>query len=62
MASFDGTVSSQRSSIWETRSPFHRLHWALSLGAINKDGSFHYAKAFGEESADPTDTDALDAP
>ncbi|KAH7025323.1 beta-lactamase/transpeptidase-like protein [Macrophomina phaseolina] len=55
MASFDETVNSLRHPCGEDKQPLPRV----TLGAINKDGSFHYAKAFGEESADLTSTDAV---
>ncbi|KAF2140822.1 uncharacterized protein K452DRAFT_229224 [Aplosporella prunicola CBS 121167] len=55
MASFDETVKAFRHNCEEDKLPLPRV----TLGAINKDGTFHCAKAFGEESADPTDADAV---
>ncbi|KAL2849416.1 beta-lactamase/transpeptidase-like protein [Aspergillus pseudodeflectus] len=53
--SFEERVNLLRQSSENGRKPLPRV----TLGAINRDGSFQYAKAFGEESADSTDTNAV---
>ncbi|KAE8314452.1 beta-lactamase/transpeptidase-like protein [Aspergillus transmontanensis] len=55
MTSFDETVNSLRHQSAEDKQPLPRV----TLGAINRDGSFHYAKAFGDDTADIADTDAV---
>ncbi|KAF7591462.1 hypothetical protein BBP40_001508 [Aspergillus hancockii] len=55
MTSFDETVNLLRHASENGMNPLPRV----TLGAINRDGSFHYARAFGETSADLTDTDAV---
>ncbi|OGM50901.1 transesterase (LovD) [Aspergillus bombycis] len=55
MTSFDEIVNSLRRSSGEDKQPLPRV----TLGAINKDGSFHYAKVFGDESTDTPGTDAV---
>ncbi|KAH6971412.1 beta-lactamase [Ilyonectria sp. MPI-CAGE-AT-0026] len=55
MVSFEETVDSLRHPQGDDKHPLPRV----TLGAINKDGSFHYAKAFGEESNDIMETDAV---
>ncbi|KAE8330209.1 beta-lactamase/transpeptidase-like protein [Aspergillus sergii] len=55
MTSFDETVNSLRHQSREDKQPLPRV----TLGAINRDGSFHYAKAFGDDTADIADTDAV---
>ncbi|KNG83788.1 transesterase (LovD) [Aspergillus nomiae NRRL 13137] len=55
MPSFEETVNSLRHQSGEDKQPLPRV----TLGAINRDGSFHYAKAFGEDSTDTPNTDAV---
>ncbi|GKZ63262.1 hypothetical protein AnigIFM49718_011332 [Aspergillus niger] len=55
MTSFEERVNLLRQSSENGRKPLPRV----TLGAINRDGSLHYAKAFGEESIESTDTDAV---
>ncbi|GKZ93432.1 hypothetical protein AnigIFM59636_006504 [Aspergillus niger] len=55
MTSFEEKVNLLRQSSENGRKPLPRV----TLGAINRDGSLHYAKAFGEESIESTDTDAV---
>ncbi|KAI9932600.1 hypothetical protein ASPWEDRAFT_55661 [Aspergillus wentii DTO 134E9] len=55
MASFEEKVNLLRQSSENGRKPLPRI----TLGAVNRDGSLHYAKAFGGESVDSTDTDAV---
>ncbi|KAH6975726.1 beta-lactamase family protein [Ilyonectria destructans] len=55
MSSFEEIVDSLRHPQGDDKHPLPRV----TLGAINKDGSFHYAKAFGEESNDNMETDAV---
>ncbi|KAB8265984.1 beta-lactamase/transpeptidase-like protein [Aspergillus pseudonomiae] len=55
MPSFEETVNLLRHPSGEDKQPLPRV----TLGAINRDGSFHYAKAFGDDSTDIPDTDAV---
>ncbi|KAL5331336.1 hypothetical protein ACEPPN_000866 [Leptodophora sp. 'Broadleaf-Isolate-01'] len=55
MTSFDETVNSLRHRFEQDNQPLPRV----TLGAINSDGSFHYAKAFGEEFDSPAGTNAV---
>ncbi|RAK89405.1 beta-lactamase/transpeptidase-like protein [Aspergillus costaricaensis CBS 115574] len=55
MTSFEEKVNLLRQSSENGRKPLPRM----TLGAINSDGSLHYAKTFGESSLDSTDTDAV---
>ncbi|KAH7113123.1 beta-lactamase family protein [Dactylonectria estremocensis] len=55
MASFEEIVDSHRHPHGDDKNPLSRV----TLGAVNKDGSFHYAKAFGEESNDNMETDGV---
>ncbi|KAF7627750.1 hypothetical protein AFLA_003124 [Aspergillus flavus NRRL3357] len=55
MTSFDETVNSLRHQSAEDKQPLPRV----TLGAINRDGSFRYTKAFGDDTADIADTDAV---
>ncbi|PYH67999.1 serine hydrolase domain-containing protein [Aspergillus vadensis CBS 113365] len=55
MTSFEDKVNLLRQSSENGRKPLPRI----TLGAINSDASLHYAKAFGENSSDSTDTDAV---
>ncbi|KAF9728619.1 transesterase [Paraphaeosphaeria minitans] len=53
--SFEDLVQSLRHLDGNNGLPLPRV----ALGAVNKDGSFHFAKAFGEESKDTMETDAV---
>ncbi|KAB8240821.1 hypothetical protein BDV35DRAFT_398296 [Aspergillus flavus] len=53
MTSFDETVNSLRHQSAEDKQPLPRV----TLGAINRDGSFRYTKAFGDDTADIAVTD-----
>ncbi|OOO06496.1 beta-lactamase [Aspergillus oryzae] len=55
MANFEERVNLLRLSFENGKKPLPRV----TLGAVNKDGSLHYAKAFGEASVESTDTDAV---
>ncbi|KAE8416037.1 beta-lactamase/transpeptidase-like protein [Aspergillus pseudocaelatus] len=55
MTSFDETVNSIRNPSGEDKQRLPRV----TLGAVNRDGSFHYAKAFGDDPADIADIDAV---
>ncbi|KAG7112081.1 ML-236A carboxylate methylbutanoyltransferase mlcH like protein [Verticillium longisporum] len=55
MGSFEEIVESLRHPQEGLKQPLPRV----TLGAINRDGSFHYSQAFGEEVDDITETDAV---
>ncbi|KAI9034956.1 serine hydrolase domain-containing protein [Aspergillus affinis] len=55
MTSFEERVNFLRLSSENGKKPLPRV----TLGAVNRDGSLHYAKAFGEASVESTDTDAV---
>ncbi|EWZ28384.1 hypothetical protein FOZG_17869 [Fusarium oxysporum Fo47] len=55
MPSFEEIVHSLRHPDGESSQPLPRV----TLGAVNKDGSFYYAKAFGEESDESLATDGV---
>ncbi|CEN60518.1 Putative Beta-lactamase class C and other penicillin binding protein [Aspergillus calidoustus] len=55
MTSFEERVNLLRQSSENGRKPLPRV----TLGAVNRDASLQYTKAFGDESADSTDTNAV---
>ncbi|KAH6704252.1 beta-lactamase/transpeptidase-like protein [Leptodontidium sp. MPI-SDFR-AT-0119] len=55
MAPFDETVNSLRHRFEQDNQPLPQV----TLGAITRDGSFHYAKTFGEELENPAGVNAL---
>lgn len=55
MASFDKRAQSLRRRFEQDNRPLPKL----TLGAINRDGSFHYTQAFGDEVGKPDGTDSV---
>ncbi|KAL5317059.1 hypothetical protein ACEPPN_016113 [Leptodophora sp. 'Broadleaf-Isolate-01'] len=55
MASFDSTVNSLRHRFQQDNQPLP----PVTLGAISSDGSFHYAKSFGEQIDNTAGTDDM---
>ncbi|KAM0155848.1 hypothetical protein ACHAQE_006613 [Botrytis cinerea] len=55
MASFDKRVQSLRRQFEQDNRPLPKL----TLGAINRDGSFHYTQAFGDEVGKPDGIDSV---
>ncbi|EGU73832.1 hypothetical protein FOXB_15660 [Fusarium oxysporum f. sp. conglutinans Fo5176] len=55
MSPFEEIVHALRHPQGENKQPLPRV----TLGAVNKDGSFHYAKVFGEDSDESLATDGV---
>ncbi|KAH6714705.1 beta-lactamase/transpeptidase-like protein [Leptodontidium sp. MPI-SDFR-AT-0119] len=55
MASFNQSATSLRARFEQEKRPLPKF----TIGAINRDSSFHYAEAFGEEVGKPAGTDAV---